>query len=191
MIFMLINACVIVLRSSSGSHAWYAPEWKTPGPLYPLVQLFGIFGGGALLYLMGTKSLIGASVAVVLGAIIYKSYGEGRVENEITPWETSRKMLTDPDEVERRRRFAAFHAADTEATGKLNLGQFVSAIRALGYIEGESSKIDDEALVISHTRNNSENQLVRDFFHWGDRDTDGLIDVDEFIDMVQEMNTGD
>ena len=191
MIFMLINACVIVLRSSSGSHAWYAPEWKTPGPLYPLVQLFGIFGGGALLYLMGTKSLIGAAVAVVLGAIIYKSYGESRGENEITPWETSRKMLTDPDEVERRRRFAAFHAADTEATGKLNLGQFVSAIRALGYIEGESSKIDDEALVISHTRHNSENQLVRDFFHWGDRDTDGLIDVDEFLDMVREMNTGD
>ena len=73
----------------------------------------------------------------------------------------------------------------------MNLGQFVSAIRALGYIEGESSKIDDEALVISHTRNNSENQLVRDFFHWGDRDTDGLIDVDEFLDMVREMNTGD
>jgi len=191
MIFMLINACVIVLRSSSESHAWYDPEWKTPWPLYPLVQLFGIIGGGGLLFLMGTKSLVGAAVAVILGTIIYKSYGESRVENEITPWDTSKKMITDPNEVERRRQFAAFHAADTEATGKLNLGQFVSAVRALGYIEEKSSSIDDEALVISHTRHHSGNQLVRDFFHWGDRNADGLIDIDEFIRMAEEMKPDD
>ncbi len=187
MIFMLINACVIVLRSSSESHAWYDPGWKTPWPLYPLIQLFGIIGGGGLLWLMGAKSLIGASVAIVLGLIIFKSYGEKRVEDEITPWETSTKMITNPDEVERRRLFAAFHAADTEGTGKLNLGQFVSAIRALGYIEEGSANIDDDALVISHTKHNPENQMVRDFFHWGDENADGLIDIEEFLKMAEEI----
>ncbi len=187
MIFMLINACVIVLRSSSESHAWYDPEWKTPWPLYPLIQLFGIIGGGVLLWYMGTKSLFGAIAAIVLGIIIFKSYGEKRVEDEITPWETSTKMLTDPDEVERRRQYAAFHAADTEDTGKLNLGEFVSAIRALGYIELESAIIDDDELVISHTKHNPGNQMVRDFFHWGDSNADGVIDIDEFLKMAEEI----
>ena len=46
MIFMLINGCVIVLRTSSDSHTWYDPVEDTLAP-YPAVQLFGIFGGGA------------------------------------------------------------------------------------------------------------------------------------------------
>ena len=187
MIFMLINACVIVLRSSSESHAWYDPGWKTPWPLYPGIQLFGIIGGAVLLILMGAKSLIGAVVAILLGIIIYRGYGEKRVEDEITPWETSTKMLTDPDEVETRRRYAAFHAADTEGTGSLNLGEFVSAIRALGYIGISGPNIPDESLVISHTRSSSQNQMVRDLFHWADSDGDGLIDIEEFLDMAEEM----
>mgnify|MGYP002879631045 CR=1 FL=1 len=187
MIFIVINACVIVLRRSSESHAWYNPSWKTPWPLYPGIQLFGIFGGGALLYLMGSKSLIGAGAAIFLGIVIFKSYGESRVENEITPWQTSRKMFTDPGEVELRRRYAAFHAADSEGNGKLNLGEFVSAIRALGYIENSSKKIDDDSLVISHTKTDPRNQMIRDFFHWGDSDEDGLIDPDEFMVMVREI----
>ena len=109
MIFMLINGCVIVLRTSSDSHKWYDPKWKTPWPLYPAVQLFGIFGGGALLYLMGSKSLVGASAAIVLGLIIYNGYGRNRVDAQITPWETVRLMLTNADEAERIRLFAAFY----------------------------------------------------------------------------------
>ena len=116
MIFMLINGCVIVLRSSSDSHTWYDPKWKTPWPLYPTVQLFGIFGGGALLYLMGSKSLVGASAAIVLGLFIYNGYGRSRVDAQITPWETVRLMLTNSDEAERRRLFAAFYDADVAAT---------------------------------------------------------------------------
>ena len=104
MIFMLINACVIVLRRSSASHAWYEPKWKTHWLLYPFIQLFGIFGGGALLVLMGSKAIIGAMVAIVLGIIIYTGYGKENVEREITPWETVVKMVTEPHEVERRRR---------------------------------------------------------------------------------------
>ena len=153
MIFMLINACVIVLRTSSESHAWYDPKWKTPWPLYPAVQLFGIFGGGALLYLMGAKSLVGASVAIILGFIIFKGYGERRGEPRITPWKTTKMMLTNPDEAERRRLFAAFYEADAKGSGELDLDKFVSAFKSLGYIEGGGPNIPDDAIVISKTRN--------------------------------------
>ena len=187
MIFMLINGCVIVLRTSSDSHKWYDPKWKTPWPLYPAVQLFGIFGGGALLYLMGSKSLVGASVAIVLGLIIYNGYGRNRVDAQITPWETVRLMLTNADEAERRRLFAAFYDADEERDGQLNLDQFVSAFKALGYIEGGGPNIPDDAIVLSKTRNRRGDQLIGDVFGKGDTDKDGLISIEEFLEVAREI----
>ena len=187
MIFMLINGCVIVLRTSSDSHKWYDPKWKTPWPLYPVVQLFGIFGGGALLYLMGSKSLVGASAAIVLGLIIYNGYGRNRVDAQITPWETVRLMLTNADEAERRRLFAAFYDADEERDGQLNLDQFVSAFKALGYIEGGGPNIPDDAIVLSKTRNRRGDQLIGDVFGKGDTDKDGLISIEEFLEVAREI----
>ncbi|MEC8171679.1 MAG: amino acid permease [Candidatus Thermoplasmatota archaeon] len=187
MIFMLINGCVIVLRTSSDSHKWYDPKWETPWPLYPAVQLFGIFGGGALLYLMGSKSLVGASAAIVLGLIIYNGYGRNRVDAQITPWETVRLMLTNADEAERRRLFAAFYDADEERDGQLNLDQFVSAFKALGYIEGGGPNIPDDAIVLSKTRNRRGDQLIGDVFGKGDTDKDGLISIEEFLEVAREI----
>ena len=187
MIFMLINGCVIVLRTSSDSHKWYDPKWKTPWPLYPAVQLFGIFGGGALLYLMGSKSLVGASAAIVLGLIIYNGYGRNRVDAQITPWETVRLMLSNADEAERRRLFAAFYDADEERDGQLNLDQFVSAFKALGYIEGGGPNIPDDAIVLSKTRNRRGDQLIGDVFGKGDTDKDGLISIEEFLEVAREI----
>ena len=191
MIFMLINACVIVLRSSSDSHAWYDPEWKTPRGLYPLVQLFGIFGGAALLYFMGTKSLVGAGVAIILGTIIFSSYGKERVQSVITPWDTTKKMLTDPEEVERRRVFASFHAADSEGTGKLNLEEFISAFKALGYIVGGGPNIPDDAIVVPSVSKRRPDRLIRDIFHESDSDEDGLIDIEEFLTVAEEIKPED
>ena len=191
MIFMLINACVIVLRSSSDSHAWYDPEWKTPRGLYPIIQLFGIFGGAVLLYFMGTKSLIGAGVAIILGTIIFSSYGKARVQEVITPWETTKKLLMDPDEVERRRVFASFHAADTEGTGKLNLEEFISAMKALGYIVGGGPNIPDDAIVVPSKSKTRPDRLIRDLFHGGDSDEDGLIDIEEFLTVAEEIKPED
>ena len=188
MIFMLINACVIVLRSSSGSHAWYQPGWKTPKILYPWIQLLGIFGGAALIFMMGVKSLIGASVAIFLGLIIYSSYGKKNAKVEITPWNTTLKLLTDPDEAELMRRCAAFHEADTEGIGKLGEGEFVNAIRALGYISDGGPNIPDESIVISRTRSSSENRVVREIFHAGDSDGDGLLDLEEFLETAEEID---
>tara|TARA_B100000767_G_C19546639_1_gene443130 strand:- start:82 stop:747 length:666 start_codon:yes stop_codon:yes gene_type:complete len=165
MIFIVINASVIILRRSSNSHSWYNPEWKSP--LFPFFQIMGIITSIGLLYLMGAKAIIGASVAIIIGSIIYFSYGKKHQKPEITPWNTFRLMLTNPDEVEHRRRHAAFHAADTEGTNHLNLHEFVAAMSALGY--------------------NGENQdSLRSYFHSADDNEDGVIDIDEFLIYVEE-----
>tara|TARA_B110000967_G_C18883539_1_gene562508 strand:+ start:412 stop:2079 length:1668 start_codon:yes stop_codon:yes gene_type:complete len=165
MIFIIINSSVIILRRSSNSHSWYNPEWKSP--LFPFFQIMGIITSIGLLYLMGSKAIIGASVAIIIGSIIYFSYGKKHQKPEITPWNTFRLMLTNPDEVEHRRRHAAFHAADIEGTNHLNLHEFVAAMTALGY--------------------NGENQdTLRSYFHSVDENEDGVIDIDEFLIYVEE-----
>ena len=140
-----------------------------------------------MLYLMGTKSLVGASVAIVLGLIIYKGYGESRVEVQITPWKTAKLMITDSDEAERRRLFAAFYEADADGDGQLDLDQFVSTFKSLGYIEGGGPNIPDDAIVLSKTRNRRGDQLIGDVFGKGDTDKDGLISIEEFLEVAREI----
>ena len=187
MIFMLINAVVIVLRKSSPSHSWYSPEWVTPPMLYPFMQLFGIFGGGFLLYLMGSSGLMGASAAVILGLIIFYGYGKNNVKREITPWETALRMVTDPEDAELRRCYAAFYGADKEGSGTLDMDQFISAILALGYVKRGGVNIPVDSLVISSTKTNERDQTVRDLFIEGDSDSDGSIDIQEFIVIAEEI----
>ena len=74
MVIVALNACVIVLRKDNQKHEWYQPEFKSP--FYPFVQIFGIIAGGTLVYLMGSKAIIGAVAAIVLGLSTYKIYGE-------------------------------------------------------------------------------------------------------------------
>ena len=162
-IFIVINACVIVLRNSSKSHTWYKPEWKSP--LYPYMQILGIISGIILLIMMGSKAFIGGLCAIILGLAIYKTYGKGHINPEITPWETFKLMIIKPDIVEKRRVFAAFHAADVDNNSSLNLREFTSAISALG--------IDA-----------NERFALREYFHQADKDSDGTIDIDEFCDFI-------
>ena len=187
MIFMLINAVVIVLRKSSPSHSWYSPKWVTPPMLYPFMQLFGIFGGGFLLFLMGSSGLMGASAAVILGLIIFYGYGKNNVKREITPWETALRMVTDPEDAELRRCYAAFYDADREGSGTLDMDQFISAILALGYVKRGGVNIPVDSLVISSTKTNERDQTVRDLFIKGDSDSDGSIDIQEFILIAEEI----
>ena len=170
MIFIIINACVIVLRSASRSHSWYAPEWKSP--MYPLIQIFGIIGGFVLLFLMGSKALIGGTAAVVLGLIIYKGYGEKHADLEITPWETFGLQYSDPEEVEERRRLTAFYAADIDGNGELNRNQYLSAMDALGYSKDKESEL-----------------LV--YFDEADVDSNGIIDIDEFLASIARHESSD
>ena len=159
MIFIVINSCVIVLRQVSVSHAWYQPEYRSP--LYPLTQIVGIIGGLFLVILMGEKALIGAAVAVVLGTLVYFSYGRSRAHPKQTPWRTVRLRMTNPDEAEEQRRYIAFHAADIHRNNHLNLIEFISAMKTLNY------DLSDFAL--------------RNMFHEADDDDDGVIHIDGFL----------
>jgi hypothetical protein len=170
MVFIVINLCVLVLRTSAKSH-WYDPGWKSP--LFPFTQILGIIGGSVLIYAMGMKAVIGGSAAVIIGVVIYQSYGKRHIQLEITPWETFRLMLSKPDEVEHRRRLAAFHAADIERTNHLNLNEFTAAMIALGYFnENDQQKIS----------------ILREYFHKADKDDNGIIDIDEFLIYVEQTN---
>ena len=79
MVIVALNACVIILRRENQKHEWYQPEFKSP--LYPFVQVFGIIAGAILVYLMGSKAIIGAVAAIVLGLSTYKIYGEKNYKN--------------------------------------------------------------------------------------------------------------
>ena len=71
MSFMLVNACVIILRETAVQ--WYTPTYKSP--LYPFVQLFGIFSGAVLLMLLGLVPFLSVVGIIILGTIIYFVYG--------------------------------------------------------------------------------------------------------------------
>ncbi len=167
MIFIMINCCVIVLRTSSKSHSWYNPKWKSP--FFPVIQILGIIVSIWLIYLMGSKALIGALATILIGLIIYHSYGKKYVQKEITPWDTFKLMFTNPDEAEKRRLYAAFHAADSNGKGHLNLQEFISAMYSLQLNKGLNDHI------------------LRTYFHSADINGDGVLDVDEFLISIQEF----
>ena len=167
MIFIMINCCVIVLRTSSKSHSWYKPKWKSP--FFPIIQILGILVSIWLIYLMGSKALIGALATIIIGLIIYHSYGKKNVNPEITPWDTFKLMFTNPDEAEKRRLYAAFHAADSNSKGHLNLQEFTSAMNSLQL----KVELNDK--------------ILRNYFHAADLNGDGVLDVDEFLISIQEI----
>ena len=72
MMFILVNACVIVLRETSAQ--WYKPPYRSP--LYPFVQLFGILSGIALLIFLGLGPLLAILGIFILGLIIYFLFGK-------------------------------------------------------------------------------------------------------------------
>ncbi|MBS72272.1 MAG: amino acid transporter [Thermoplasmata archaeon] len=161
MIFIVINACVIVLRRASKLHSWYQPKWKSP--LYPMIQIFGIISGIFLIYIMGMKAIIGALSCCVLGLITYYSYGKSRAHPKLTPWRTVRTELMNADKHEREKRWLVFHtvAAKRSHPDYLNESEFV---HAMGII---APKYDS-----FHARN---------LFHEIDVDKNGIILVDEFL----------
>ena len=74
MVIVALNACVMVLRRDDPKHDWYQPTFKSP--FYPYVQIFGIIAGGTLVALMGSKAIIGAVAALILGVATYQIYGK-------------------------------------------------------------------------------------------------------------------
>ncbi len=69
--FIAVNICVIVLRETAVQ--WYKPTYKSP--LYPYIQLFGIFSGLILLFYLGWMPILVLLIIGIIGSIVYYSYG--------------------------------------------------------------------------------------------------------------------
>jgi APA family basic amino acid/polyamine antiporter len=76
--YMFSCLSVIILRESRLQN--YQPSFKAP--LYPWVQIVGIFGFGALIFGMGKESFIMSSSLVVSGLFVYWFYGRIRTNRE-------------------------------------------------------------------------------------------------------------
>ena len=71
LMFIFNELSVIVLRETNAQ--WYRPSFRSP--LYPYVQLFGIFSGIVLLAFLGIMPLISVFGVFVLGFLIFLVYG--------------------------------------------------------------------------------------------------------------------
>jgi APA family basic amino acid/polyamine antiporter len=71
LMFIFNELSVIVLRETNAQ--WYNPSFRSP--LYPYVQIFGIFSGIVLLAYLGIMPLISVFGVFVLGFIIFMIYG--------------------------------------------------------------------------------------------------------------------
>ena len=72
MMFISVNFCVIILRETSAQ--WYNPSYKSP--LYPFLQLFGIFSGFILLVFLGWMPFFAILVISALGVFLYFFIGK-------------------------------------------------------------------------------------------------------------------
>jgi len=158
MVFIIVNICIIVLRSVKKGHEWYKPTYHSP--FFPFIQIWGIIGGIALVIIMGKGALIGAGVAILIGSITYYSYGKKHSHPRETPFETFRKQFINPSKSEHDRRIAVFHGADYGGKNHLTLREFQHALNVLDF-----------------KFNSDESRLI---FHKADINGDGFVDIDEF-----------
>ena len=158
MIFIMINSCVIVLRQTSYKHDWN-PEYR--GPLYPIIHLWGIIAGIALIVIMGQKAYAGAGFAVICGTILYYGYGKKNTRPRLTPFTTfTEMMLSNNDDYDRI--MEALKTADIGVQGRLTLREFQKAIEILDLdINAKDSRV---------------------IFHQIDIDKTGHIEFDEFVE---------
>ena len=158
MIFIMINSCVIVLRQTSYKHDWN-PEYR--GPLYPIIHLWGIIAGIALIVIMGQKAYAGAGFAVICGTILYYGYGKKNTRPRLTPFTTfTEMMLSNNDDYDRI--MEAFKIADVGVKDRLTLREFQKAIEILDLdINAKDSRV---------------------IFHQIDIDKTGHIEFDEFVE---------
>ncbi len=172
MIFMTINASVIVLRRASVTHSWYRPEWKSP--MYPFIQIFGIISGALLLYVMGMTAVLGGLACCTVGLMIYFFYGKSRAHPMLTPWRTVRTEFTNATQAEREKRWLVFHTVaemKPKYPDHMSEGEFVHAMSIIAP--------------------NLDRFHLRNLFHEIDSDGNGIINVDEFLYGIDDENLFD
>ena len=165
MVFVAINASVVVMRHAGPHHSWN-PPYKSP--LYPLPQIYGAGTGIILLWLIGMNALIGAAGAIGLGVFVWLAYGRRHVleEARVTPFAAFKARFRNPTPEATERFYTAFRAADVGRKNHLTLSEFRSAL-----VQGLGLDLTP--------------MEVRTYFHNADENGDGVVDIDEFLTIMQ------
>ncbi|MDA1168673.1 MAG: amino acid permease, partial [archaeon] len=163
MVYILMCGTVFIFRRSNKVHGNYHPTFNSP--LYPLMQFWGILAGFYLLYIMGSKGVLGAGIAIIIGTITYFAYGKKHSIDRITPFQTFRTLFANPTPTEHELRVKVFHAADMGEKNHLNFQEFRHAMKTLNF--------------------DFTNDELRGIFHFADDDEDGVIDIDAFINAYE------
>ena len=87
-----------------------------------------------------------------------------------TPFKNLREQFSNPTKAEHDLRLAAFKAADLGLKNHLTLPEFINALKALG---------------VSYT-----NDEFRTVFHKADTDENGVLDIDEFMILIETIDDG-
>ena len=99
--------------------------------------------------------------------ILYKSYGKNHATITERPWDTLKSQIS-KKESELTKAVIAFNAADLEKKNQLDIKQFTVAIQSLDWLPSEKA-------------------VIEDFFHLLDENSDGTLDVNEFLMVVRTM----
>lgn len=163
MVYILMCGTVFIFRRANKVHGNYLPTFNSP--LYPLMQFWGILAGLYLLYIMGSKGILGAGIAIIVGTFTYFAYGKKHSIDRVTPFQTFRTLFANPTPTEHELRVKVFHAADMGEKNHLNYQEFRHAMKTLNF--------------------EFTNDELRRIFHLADDDDDGVIDIDDFINAYE------
>jgi amino acid transporter len=78
LIYIIENIAVVVLRETRAQ--WYKPGYKAP--FYPILQIFGILSGVALLFAMGKLALIAILSIAIPGILLFVLYSRKRTSRK-------------------------------------------------------------------------------------------------------------
>ncbi len=159
MVYILMCGTIFIFRRANKIHGNYHPSFSSP--LYPLMQFWGIIAGFYLLYIMGSKGIMGAGIAILVGSVTYSLYGKKHSIDRVTPFQSFRTLFANPSPTEHELRIKVFHAADMGEKNHLNYQEFRHAMKTLNF--------------------EFTNDELRRIFHVVDDDDDGVIDIDDFI----------
>ena len=159
MVYILMCGTIFIFRRANKIHGNYHPSFSSP--LYPIMQFWGIIAGFYLLYIMGSKGIMGAGIAILVGSVTYSLYGKKHSIDRVTPFQSFRTLFANPSPTEHELRVKVFHAADMGEKNHLNYQEFRHAMKTLNF--------------------EFTNDELRRIFHVVDDDDDGVIDIDDFI----------